>query len=171
MDVSLLHTFHLGFPTGVDNTATRVFLAPLPGCIIFSKWSYTLPLYFLCYCFFLVTFYFALFCLFACSKNQKPKKIRISASSLFLVLLSCLSFCLVRMSSSTPLVMSPESEVLTFKQRGGESLKDAWERISDAHKKIQPIIALSVLLRCFYFGIFTWYRHALDLIAGGLFGI
>ena len=28
-----------------------------------------------------------------------------------------------------------ETEVLTFKQRGGESLKDAWYRINDSQKE------------------------------------
>ena len=50
------------------------------------------------------------------------------------------------MSSSTPNVMSPETEVRTFKQRGGESLKDVWYRISDAqHRSTKNIQALFFL--------------------------
>jgi hypothetical protein len=30
---------------------------------------------------------------------------------------------------------NPEVEVHTFKQQGGESLKDAWYRISNAHHR------------------------------------
>ena len=38
------------------------------------------------------------------------------------------------MSSSTPFVMSPEAEILTFKQIDGDNFKDAWERFSIAQK-------------------------------------
>ena len=37
-----------------------------------------------------------------------------------------------------------EAEVLTFTQRGGESLKDAWYRINDSQKKpprINPLLS------------------------------
>src|SRR5664279_5002558 len=59
--------------TSVD--ASSQFLAPLPGSISFCKGSYTLPMYFLCYCSCLVSFYLSLFCLFTCSKNKNPKKL------------------------------------------------------------------------------------------------
>ena len=73
------------------------------------------------------------------------------------------------MSSSTPFVMSPEAEVLTFKQRGGESFKNAWDIISTSHKKIQPMLDLNILVQCFYLGLFGWYKHALDMVIGGNF--
>ena len=73
------------------------------------------------------------------------------------------------MSSSTPFVMSPEDEVLTFKQRGGESFKNAWDRTSTSYKKIQPMFDSNILVKCFYLGLFGWYKHALDMIIGGSF--
>ena len=36
------------------------------------------------------------------------------------------------MSSPFTFGVAPKAEVLTFKQRGGESLKDAWYRINDS---------------------------------------
>ena len=71
------------------------------------------------------------------------------------------------MSSSTPFVMSPESEVLTFKQRGGESLKDAWYRINDAQRRSTKKQSTHILLRNFYIGITSWYKYILDTITGG----
>ena len=65
--------------------------------------------------------------------------------------------------------MSPEAEVLTFKQRGGESFKNAWDRISTSYKKIQPMLDSNILVKCFYLGLFGWYKHALDMIIGGNF--
>ena len=73
------------------------------------------------------------------------------------------------MSSSTPFVMSPEGEVLTFKQRGGESLKDAWFRINDAYKKSTKKHTTKVILRNFHVGLAMWYRHVLDVVIGGNF--
>ena len=73
------------------------------------------------------------------------------------------------MSSFTPFVESPEAEVLTFKQRGGESLKDAWYRIRDAHHRSSKKHWATVLLRIFYVGITSWYRYILDTITGGNF--
>ena len=73
------------------------------------------------------------------------------------------------MSSSFPLVETPKSEVLTFKQRGGESLKDAWYKINNArHRSIKKPLD-TVLLRNFYVAITSWYRYVLDTITGGNF--
>jgi hypothetical protein len=47
----------------------------------------------------------------------------------------------------------PEVEVRTFKQQGGESLKDAWYRISNAHHRCPKIYSTMILLRNFYVGI------------------
>ena len=66
------------------------------------------------------------------------------------------------MSSSFPPVETPESEVLTFKQRGGESLKDAWYRIKNAHHRSTKKPLATVLLT-------SWYRYVLDTITGGNF--
>ena len=51
---------------------------------------------------------------------------------------------------STPL--SPENEVLNFKQREGENLKDAWHRICNAQNRSTRKQSTSVLLRNFYVG-------------------
>ena len=57
-----------------------------------------------------------------------------------------------------------ESEVLDFHQRNGENMKKAWDRISEAHKANMPLC-----LEFFYFGLFKWCKHSLDLIAEGDF--
>ena len=75
------------------------------------------------------------------SLYQKPKKISSLVSSLLFALL----VYFISMSSSTPFVMYPKAEVLTFKQRGGESLKDAWYRINDAQNKSTKKQATTVL--------------------------
>ena len=71
--------------------------------------------------------------------------------------------------SSFPPVETPESEVLTFKQRGGESLKDAWYRIKNAHHRSTKKQVATVLLRNFYIGITCWYKFVLDTLTGGNF--
>ena len=68
---------------------------------------------------------------------------------------------------STPL--SPENEVLNFKQREGENLKDAWYRICNAQNRSTRKQSTSVLLRNFYVGITPWNRYILDTITGGNF--
>src|ERR1041385_8915997 len=62
-----------------------------------------------------------------------------------------------------------ESEVLDFRQRDGENMKKAWERISEAHKRIMPWIPIKIVLRNFYHGIFKWCKQSLDIIAEGDF--
>src|SRR3954463_12792407 len=62
-----------------------------------------------------------------------------------------------------------ESEVLDFHQQNGENMKKAWDRISEAHKIIMPWIPIRIVLRNFYFAIFKWCKHSLDLIAEGDF--
>jgi hypothetical protein len=47
----------------------------------------------------------------------------------------------------------PEVEVRSFKQQGGESLKDAWYRISNAHHRCTKKYYTMILLRNFYVGI------------------
>jgi hypothetical protein len=63
----------------------------------------------------------------------------------------------------------PEIEVRTFKQQGGESLKDAWYRICDAHHRCTKKYSTMILLRNFYVGISTWNRYVLDTLIGGNF--
>src|ERR1041385_3527672 len=62
-----------------------------------------------------------------------------------------------------------ESEVLDFRQRDGENMKKAWDRISEAHKRIMPCISIKIVLRNFYHGLFKWCKHSLDIIAEGDF--
>src|SRR3954470_5195286 len=62
-----------------------------------------------------------------------------------------------------------ESEVLDFRQRDGESMKKAWDRISEAHRRIMPWIPTKIVLRNFYHGIFKWCKHSLDIMAEGDF--
>ena len=68
---------------------------------------------------------------------------------------------------SSPL--SPENEVLNFKQREGENLKYAWYRICNAQNRSIRKQSTLVLLRNFYVGVNPWYRYILDTITGGNF--
>ena len=63
----------------------------------------------------------------------------------------------------------PEVEVRTFKQQGGESLKDAWYIIVSAHHRCIKKHSTTILLRNFYVGISCWNRHVLDTLTGGNF--
>src|SRR4051812_7965448 len=60
-----------------------------------------------------------------------------------------------------------ESEVLDFHQKNGGNMKKAWDRISDAHRRIMPWIPIKFVLRNFYHGNFRWCKHSLDIIAEG----
>ena len=73
------------------------------------------------------------------------------------------------MASPPILVITPEHEILNFKQREGENLKDAWHRICSAQNKSTRKLSTSVLLRHFYVGITPWNRCILDTITGGDF--
>ena len=64
---------------------------------------------------------------------------------------------------------TPEVEVRSFRQQGGESLKDAWYRISDAHHRCTKKHSTMILLRNFYVGVTSWYRYVLDTLTGGNF--
>jgi hypothetical protein len=64
---------------------------------------------------------------------------------------------------------NPDVEVCTFKQQGGESLKDAWYQISNAHHRCTKKHSTMILLRNFYVGISSWNRYILDTLAGGNF--
>ena len=73
------------------------------------------------------------------------------------------------MASPLPTPLSPENEVLNFKQREGENLTDAWHRICNAHNRSTKKQSTSILLRNFYVGITPWNRYILDTITGGIF--
>src|SRR3954463_11096593 len=62
-----------------------------------------------------------------------------------------------------------EAEVLTFKQRGGESLKDAWYRINDSQKRATKKQSTTILLRNLYVRINHWNRFILDTAINGNF--
>jgi hypothetical protein len=142
-------------PLGVPNWVVicphqALFLAPLPGKKkIFARGvSHAQSL--LCFCFALLYF-----CLHLFIKNTQ--KISFLYSCFYL-----LAFSLVRMSS-------PEVEVRTFKQQGGESLKDAWYRIINAHHRCTKKHSTMILLRIFFVSISSWNRYVLDTFAGGNF--
>jgi hypothetical protein len=127
------------------------FLAPLPGRKKISArevshaQSFTLLLF--CFTLFLLA-----------SVYKKTKKI----SYFIVVIFTCLLVSLAKM-------INPEVEVHTFKQQGGESLKDAWYRISNAHHRCTKKHSTMMLLRKFYVGITSWNRYVLDTLAGGNF--
>ena len=126
------------------------FLAPLSGISSLQQGELHTSTFSLLFYSCLVYFYLVLFSLY-----QKHKKI----SSLVSSLLFEFAFIFVSMSSSTPFIMSPEYEVLTFKQRGAESLKDAWYRINDAQNRSTKRQATTIILRNFYVGVTSWYIH------------
>lgn len=62
-----------------------------------------------------------------------------------------------------------ELEILTFKQRGGENLKDTLYGINGLHDKSQNKCSTSVVLRNFYIGMLAWFRYVVHTIIGGNF--
>ena len=56
-----------------------------------------------------------------------------------------------------------ESKVLYFHQNNGENMKKAWDRISEAHKRIMPWIHIRIVLRNFYFGLLSGVNTLLIL--------
>src|SRR4051812_15629359 len=73
------------------------------------------------------------------------------------------------MSSSFTFGIAPEAEVLTFKQRGEESLKDVWYRINDSQVRATKKQSTTILLRNFYVWITSWNRFILDTAISGNF--
>jgi hypothetical protein len=73
------------------------------------------------------------------------------------------------MASLSTIASTPESEVLNFKQKEGENLKDAWYRICNAQNRSTRKQSTTVLLRNFYVGVSPWNRYVLDTITGGNF--
>ena len=68
---------------------------------------------------------------------------------------------------STPLF--PEFEVLHFKQRQGENLKDAWYRMMESYRNCTLEVNFRILLRNFYVGLNMSHRQLLDCNAKGNF--
>jgi hypothetical protein len=89
---------------------------------------------------------------------QKPKKI----SLLYIVAFIFLLLVFAKISN-------PEVEVHSFKQQGGESLKDAWYGINNVHHRCTKKHSTTILLRNFYVGISSWNRYVLDTLTGGNF--
>jgi hypothetical protein len=105
----------------------------------------------LCYCFCLLYF-----CLHHFIKNTQK------ISSFIVIIFTCLLFIFAKMSN-------PEVEVHTLKQQGGEILKDALYRISNAHHRCTKKHSTTILLIIFYVGISSWNRYIFDTLAGGNF--
>ena len=57
------------------------------------------------------------------------------------------------MSSVTIPPLSPDFEVLYFKQKQGENLKDAWYRIMESYRVCTIKGDMKILLRNFYVGL------------------
>ena len=73
------------------------------------------------------------------------------------------------MASPPILILTPEQEILNFKQREEENLKDACHRICNAQNKSIRKLSTSVLLHNFYVRITHWNRCVLDTVTGGDF--
>ena len=93
----------------------------------------------------------------------------LSLSILPLFFRSPLFLLLVVMASPLSSLLPPENEILNFKQREGQNLKDAWYRICNAQNRSTRKQSTLVLLRNFYVGANPWYRYILDTITGGNF--
>ena len=70
------------------------------------------------------------------------------------------------MSSSSPFVVSPLGEIISFEQESGETFKIAWERMLELHNKMQLNMNLDTLIKHFYFGLLPVYQNALDIYGG-----
>ena len=69
------------------------------------------------------------------------------------------------MASPLSAPMSPEFEVLHFKQRQGENLKDALYRMMESYRKCTLEVNFRILLCNFYVGLNMSHRQLLDCIA------
>jgi hypothetical protein len=72
------------------------------------------------------------------------KKYKKLVPTIVVILLVC--FSLAKMSI-------PKVVVRSFKQQGGESLKDSWYRISNVHHRFSKKYSTMILLRNFYVDI------------------
>ena len=73
------------------------------------------------------------------------------------------------MTSITILALSPDFEVLYFKQKQGENLKDAWYRIMESYRVCTIKGDMKILLRNFYVGLTMPNRQLLDFATKGNF--
>ena len=65
--------------------------------------------------------------------------------------------------------LSPDFEVLYFKQRQGENLKDAWYRLMESYRICNLKGDAKILLCNFYIGLALHHRQLLDFAAKGDF--
>jgi hypothetical protein len=65
----------------------------------------------------------------------------------------------------------PEVKVRSFKQQSGQSLKDAWYKISNAHHRCTKTYSTIILLRSFYVDISSWNRYVIDTLTGVIFWV
>ena len=68
------------------------------------------------------------------------------------------------MASSLSAPLSPEFEVLHFKQRQGENLKDAWYRMMESYHNCTIEGNFKILLHNFYVGLNMPHRQLLVFI-------
>jgi len=73
------------------------------------------------------------------------------------------------MASSVFIPSSPDFEVLHFKQRQGENLKDAWFRMLESYRSCNIEGDFKILLRNFYVGLTLPHRQLLDFASKGSF--
>ena len=71
------------------------------------------------------------------------------------------------MASPLSAPLSPEFEVLHFKQRQGENLKDAWYMMIESYRNCTLEVNFRILLHNFYAGLDMSHRQLLDCIAKG----
>ena len=73
------------------------------------------------------------------------------------------------MASPSSLPLSPDFEVLHFKQRQGENLKDTWYKMIESYHNCTIEGDFKILLRNFYVGLTMSHRQLLDFAAKGSF--
>ena len=73
------------------------------------------------------------------------------------------------MASSVFIPSSPDFEVLHFKQRQGENLKDSWFRMLESYRTCAIEGDFKILIRNFYVGLTLPHKQLLDFAAKGFF--
>jgi len=73
------------------------------------------------------------------------------------------------MASPLSVPLSPEFEVLHFKQRQGENFKDACYRMMESYRNCTLEVSFRIFLRSFYVGLNMSHRKLLDCVAKGNF--
>ena len=73
------------------------------------------------------------------------------------------------MASPLSAPLSPEFEVLHFKQRQGENLKDAWFRMLESYRSCALEEYFKILIRNFHIGLTLPHKQLLDCAAKGEF--